>query len=367
MIAVQNVAPVNANFRSPADILRTRIQAELAGMTKQLAGSNLNDALTVHIRNWKNRFSTALAHQNVQHVLNENIRLLQELLRDPFHAPFDQNSVLGSDGIAYGQMSLTLHLQSVPAQYRNRSPMNPNDPTPFTTAPHPNIQYMVQWLESHHALVHDAEIENRYQQLRNQNNAPQIPVAPPAANSVEARLARIFALQAARENANQKALNEQAAKAEAQVNQYVQNVNAINVAHEQNVKNQVDRIQNIDQNFQANLQRVNQAIENMDKQIVDLEADHEAVIKQNEDVKKKISDVQQQDNQLAQLIKEAELEIKKRQQQMWKDIALAVVIVGGCAFGSWALAGVLQGSGIGMSVGTTAGGGGKLGIILAVG
>lgn len=364
------IAPISVNqpdvkYFSEGDILRRRVFAEIAGITKQLEGSGLNDELTGLIQNWKKSFKTSLAnYRNTQQVINQFVRLMQELLKDPLsNAPLDQNSVLGSDGRTYGDMSLSLHLNSVPAAYKNRSPLDPNNQSVFTTVPHSNVQYMVSWLESHHALLHDATIERQYRQLVNQHH-----VNPPSVASALDKIQRIKQRAAAFNKEKEEKSKKLEEHMENRLNLFSQSAAAIAQNQSQNMAALSNRIANAGQNFDAQMQQLNGVLNQLDQNIRQAEVDHEALNKEIAEVQSGIRKGELEDLLLRQQIHELELEMKKKKNEWVKDLAAALIVVGACAFATFAVTTILAASGSSVSgaVLPTLSKGIKLGITLTL-
>lgn len=187
---------------------RELFRAQLAGITRTIAQSGLEDEMTRNIDTWKQHFMQALqAEADPRETGTRYITLLQQLMRDSItSAPLDEGAVLGSDGNTYGQMSLDVYLLTVPAIYRGRSPLNANNPAPFTTTPHSCARHMVRFLRSYHALQESLELRQNFNRLmaQQQVNAPM-----DAAVARQERLNRIYARTAAANQAQAQRLRQQ--------------------------------------------------------------------------------------------------------------------------------------------------------------
>lgn len=154
----------------PPGALRRQLRGELEAIERVLAESPFHDEKTELIREWRQRFVEALRlapHEEV--VLQEYIPLMQRILCNPGgRVPLDENPVLGSDGRTYGQMYLDVYRASVAPAFRNRSPVEPQNPRDLAPTPHPVAQHMVGWLRTHDALRFSAGLRARYEQLRPQ-------------------------------------------------------------------------------------------------------------------------------------------------------------------------------------------------------
>jgi hypothetical protein len=195
----------------PPGALRRQLRAELEGIERVLAESPFHDEKTELIRAWRQRFVEALRLvPNEEEVLQEYIPLMQRLLCNPGgRVPLDEDAVLGSDGRTYGQMYLDVYRASVAAAYRNRSPVEHNNPRELAPTPHPVVRHMIGWLRDHGALRFSAGLRARHAQL-----LPQI-----REMDRQERIERIRARQAA--------LNErEAAQREENVREFEQGIDA---------------------------------------------------------------------------------------------------------------------------------------------
>lgn len=176
------VTPVSRNEVSSSPqfreaILRRQLQAEINEIHELLNQSPLHDETSETIREWTKHFSLTLQHEgNEQWILNQFTHFLQQILTDAItQGPLDHDSLLGSDGRAYGRMSLSVFLSTISEELRHRCPLDLNNPQPFTTTPHPIVSKMVTWLEQHGQLLHSAAIEKDYHQLVKENRLPSLP------------------------------------------------------------------------------------------------------------------------------------------------------------------------------------------------
>jgi hypothetical protein len=130
------------------NVLRRQIYAELAEIRDLLP--RYNDRLSQDIAVWHSNFDLSI-HTNADEepILQNYMRLLLEVLRDPIsQRPLDENCLLGSDGYTYQRETLERFGEHSPAQLRNRSPLNVNDPTHLEVRAHPLVQHLLQWHRS---------------------------------------------------------------------------------------------------------------------------------------------------------------------------------------------------------------------------
>lgn len=201
-------SPVQTRVQDPEylnneEALR-RIQrnAELAGIRDLLTQNQMNDTMTQSIRDWFNNFQTAFSSAVVgrearveREVRGNFIQSLQQILVDAiYQSPLDEETFLGSDRRTYTRRSLRRYQDSVPSEFRMRSPLNPENPAPLTFVPHPVVRYMIGWLDSHHARLTVPEMKAFNRPLEQEiMPPPQVPVEH------NAGIRRILAIQAERE------------------------------------------------------------------------------------------------------------------------------------------------------------------------
>lgn len=168
--------------------LRTRLTGELREIETCIRQWGRNDETTQLIDRWRNHFTQALhTNQDERETLRTHIDLMQRLLRDPIsREPFTDDAVLGSDGNSYSQETIDVYglPNALPAEWRGRSPLDIEDPRPFTTTPHLVIPHMIGWLRSHNSLL-----------------LPTAGQPPQSAATAEARQARIQRIAARTEEA----------------------------------------------------------------------------------------------------------------------------------------------------------------------
>lgn len=348
----QNFHPIKQEnpLLNPLDSLRRRLPAEINAISQQLMSSGLKDGKSLEIATWRDNFRAALnimvKNKNPQMILDQFIHLMQMILEEQ-----DENSVLGSDGFAYGKMNLAIKLNMFSPLYRKRSPSKPNDPTPLTTNAHPNVRYMIDWLKKHHSWHPNKEIKEQYEQLEKQDSVPQISVEPISSNPLLERLQRIriAAAQIAAEESQKKVLQEQQYKAQINfyVGCYVQNVQAISNLSDGNLAHQNDQLDNAQQNFDNRINELNNQSQQLENDIAHLEQQNQQLNQDLAQLQGNISQAQKEEIQLQILINETKKEIKKNKNKWIKDVVIAAGIVGACLFAQWALQAIASAAGTG--------------------
>jgi hypothetical protein len=176
----ENVFALNHNPILMEGALRREITGFLATVMQMVNQSNLRDTTTTEIRNWAQTFTARVGeHADVTKAQNEFILLLQEILSDPIESIRNPNAgttlaapLLGSDGITYATKTLSICIDSLPEEFKRRSPIHFADAAVLTTQPHPVAAYMVRWLQEKNANIISLQVEAEYQQLINENRLP---------------------------------------------------------------------------------------------------------------------------------------------------------------------------------------------------
>ncbi len=163
--------------------LHTRLIGELRQLETCIRQSGQVDTTTQLIEEWRTRFTEALqTNRDERDTLRTHIDLMQRLLRDPIsREPLTEDAVLGSDGHTYAQETIDVYSlpDALPAEWRGRSPLDIEDPRPFTTTPHLVIPHLIAWLRSYNSLLPPTA-----------HQPPQLPAGPEARR---ARIQRVFA------------------------------------------------------------------------------------------------------------------------------------------------------------------------------
>ena len=136
-------------------------------------------------------------------------RFLKELLIDPLSGLLLENTTyLGSDGMLYGHKTLQLYIHCSPLPYKDRSPINPDDPAPFTLKPYPLGKKFIDWvMMNQHVILSPEEeaIKNQIQASHQQLQvARQLPLLP-----TEENLPLIQCVRAEEERALQEKINQE--------------------------------------------------------------------------------------------------------------------------------------------------------------
>lgn len=315
------------------------IQVELEEIDRFLKQNRLDDAKTQEIVEWHRLFKKGLTTTADPRLLrNTFIERLQDILRDPMDIPLDEKSYLCSDGETYGHKTYRLYVHSV------------SGPVPFVEPPpHPVARRMVEWLKKHDALLFSDEQDQLYEALMEQIAQAQAP--PPALSREEKR--RLM-----RENrAQREALIVEEQKRD--LEQFEQRVNqdleartqAISQVQQdiQNLEGEVDvRIEQQRRDFQAQRDELAQILDNpppgpqeFQRQLEDLAGRIESALesqldvleeeipelqRSDEQIKGRLSDLENETKEVRKEIQETKIAIKKakkaRKKQMFKTIAM---------------------------------------------
>jgi hypothetical protein len=274
-----NYQPIHPVY-SPEDIrdtaLRRRLQVELSRIADRLAEAHLDDEMTQQIRLWRDRFFSSLrSNADVVAIQEEFTGLLQELLVDPIsQAPLDEEAVLGSDGRTYGAMSLTLYIHSAPEAFKGRSPLDPQDPTPFSSYSHPIVRHMTSWLKDHQALLHSEELERTYRELMDQRRTAAAAVQQ---NNRMDRIRRIREQQGQRDAErdvarNQRPLDRQLQQAAAEVAQNIRDqFFPVHQRMQDHAEHHFANLADLERRDQRQMIRLRGRVEQLDHEALELE------------------------------------------------------------------------------------------------
>ena len=256
------------------------------------------------------------------------------------------------NNLTYGYKSFCLYLISVPIAYRQRSPLNPEDPAKFTVSAHPMVRHMIHWLKKYKADLHSEEIENAYQKLMaHLKTKPSVSKKPPAPKKTEPlsddreerirQLKERAAKRKQQQNQKKAEFEENLTQLENDLNQMIQQGFAAIHQHAEEVAAmqaaKLDAIQNKDQ---EQMEILHNAVENLENEIQQLEQRNEELKSQIHRIHSMVREAEKEDLQLQLAINETRQAIKKRKKSWMKDLCTTVAIVGACAFSSWALQGI---------------------------
>lgn len=347
MISAVSQSPYTSHGQQIREVLpRLAMNAEIAGIRHLLdQHQNLQDPMSQDIRSWFENFSTFLrTNEDVESVKTQYIQLLQQLLVDPIaQAPLDEEAVLGSDLNTYGNRSLRVYLSSVPESIRHRCPLDINNETPFTTTPHPIVRYMTVWLRGHHALLHSAQVDAAYDNLRDQNNLPRLPTPQ------SERYRQLLEVQTRRDrqvSADVQAFAQQEAARHAQNAQNTRDRFAqMDARAQENDRNHHQQINEIARTQQTNIQNINQAIDQLerDSQNLTIQVQDQREHLGRTDIR--ITRLEREDANLHIAIKETERAIKKRNKGWAEALCITVACVGAGCLLSWAATSLLASTG----------------------
>ncbi len=340
---------VSASLKETA--ARRQLEAELSDINKTLTESNLQDDLTKMLRTWCTCFSYYLnLEDTADKAIKAYIPLLCELLVDPLTLnPLGDEPLLGSDGRTYSKMSLTMYYSGVPEQYRKRSPKEPNNEKLFSTKPHPVAKQLIEWLKTRKEYKPAQEEVRQYQEMIAVGNAPNI---PNAATVTAERIQRLRAIQAERAREERKSDGrENVAEAEREAARIVNAAYAPVHARIQQVADQnMQRVQANQAQTQASFAAIEQEIERLNQLAENLRKGIEELNAQINGTQATLSQSVKNTHQLERDINEAKKELAERKSEWLKDLCTVALVIGGSAFGGWALGQVLASMG---ATGTT--------------
>ena len=148
------------------DSLRRKIPAEFAAMQEEFRRhSDFIDVFTRNVREWLGDFKESFrVSADAEKVLKDFVGRMQVLAIDARTSrPLDEDPFLGSDGFIHSKQSIGVYRVQTPEPARSRSPVSKDDPRPFIVRAHSIARYMVRWLESHGARLHDGEMKAAFE------------------------------------------------------------------------------------------------------------------------------------------------------------------------------------------------------------
>jgi hypothetical protein len=416
----------NASYCDPKSNLRRRLPAEIKQLQLELAklSPHFQDQLTKKFVDWVNRFEKACREKDLESILIKFIWELQsDLLVDPIEdilfdsqnemGYIDEHALLGRDGIVYGSMSLAIWQAMASPEFRNRSPLSPEEPSDLHPIPYEPIKVILSWLRKYEPIPVSAKIKKKYEEIVKEckipkkapfsagsaaasnpfTKAPTTPPHEPKATASSAGSAatdnpftktppapshepkakaaadedgadiikRFLDAQAARK----KKLDEDNAfgqKEEANWGERFEKFksDASNLKEDigkqgQKIFSEINKNQKeFDQKFAA----VNKKVNQIEQEIVKLEKEAEEIKKKQSQLHSSIKFITHEHERLAKLIAETQQAInqKKKKKNRLKKILTIVAIVGICIFSTWALGLALEGSPIAAVVGPKSGG-----------
>lgn len=352
---------------------RRRVQGSVASLEGVVNRSGYeNDLMSEQIRDWKKTFQRVLRLKaDVVKTELEFMILLAELLQSPL-GPLDENSVLGSDGHVYGRKQLCVHLNQAREEERFRSPLNPQDPTNFTTTRHDIVCEMVLWLRRWvenfpydrnepafikiQRLLASEETQAAYKKMEEEN---RIPILPTIQSERQRRLAARIHRMKQRKLEEAKTVQEVYQEA-LSVQRAAEEQFQLQAQRRESVFHEIDKkIEGLSQRDQERLTQIRSQVTILDEEIGALDQQNKELDSRQKELGERITEVQQDDIILQKEINETRQAIKKRNQKWLKD----VLIMAGTAVACWGTTLVLQEVLQGIQITATAAGSGQGGMI----
>ena len=325
---------------------RTLIQ-DIKRFGDLLAASPLKDELTEILRIWQQNCSSGLELRNVdfQNVIQPFLDFLETILIVPvLKYPLDDECMLGNDGHTYGNNFLRLHSYRSAPPFDQRSPLKPDDPTPFTAVPHDIARTLIQWLKKYRPNFRSDTLDREVSQIP--ENGRQAFADPPPAqnkpNNLKERVKKILQEQA--ELKQEAAQREQIRLQERTLVEGKMDAIIVNnlVPFQQGVADKhADAHKRLD-NIEHPLQVLAQQTEQLDQEIHTLNYD---IIDLKDQLKRTDAQVDgaKADNiQLQIAIKETEQAVKNRDKGGFGEIISAIAAIAACAAASWAIQALLK-------------------------
>ena len=321
--------------------VKKQLLDELHSIQAQLKDSGMKDEMSNEIGNWCRDFTAALGSKvDPKIVLGKFICRLQELLKDPLAltsahslAPLDDRAIHGSDGRTYGYMTYSLYLISVSSEFRERSPLEPNNEKPFIVNPHFNVRFMINWLKTHDAQLLCEEIGKLYDQLSSQNALPVI-----ATTDHERRRQRILAKQAQLDSELATETETLDQETMDRVKSYAHQQFALlqkeaKVTYEKDLK----RVELMSENDKKLKEIQDRAIDKLENEAEVLKRDLQELRNKKKELSEEIEGANQDLNNLETTMNEARTALKERDKAWVKELVITACIIAGSYFGTFAL------------------------------
>lgn len=294
--------------------IRRKLFAELAEIGDLLSKSPLQDELTEKLRHWHSHFFNSLHPELIE---TQFLDLLEGYLTEALTGePLDEQTVLGSDGIAYGFMFLKIYQHQGASPYKERAPLSPLNDEVFTTCPHTVARHLVTWLKKKRPHFHPTKTEEEFRKL------------PP---QVDSRIAQLVARRKEREQSrSQMRLNMQSVSLMAS-HSFETTLEKVGELKKQNHQN----LAYLEQKDSAIKKTLEHLISDLTVGIKDLEKDIENLRDQQSRIDSQVHHLQMRDMQLKISILEVKAEIKKRDKRRMEACGLALAIVLGAGVGSF--------------------------------
>lgn len=354
--------------------LKKTIMDDLAVIKEKLDSHGMHDELSKDIMDWHTQFVNSLLLKNVdpKNVLDSFINLLKEKLIDPIsHDCLDEEAVLGTDGRTYGQISLDNYRNSsIAEEYKQGSPLDPENKAAFFTSPHHNVRYMLNWLRQNNALPESAEVKRPDIKPIDKKDDIKPQVTAVQSERIERLKARLADRQQNQQQLKQKEQEPsvdreikrpesdpipQADQKGERINQFFANLEpelARDVKEEvqQNVRQRVQEVaqhqfqqaNDLAQRDRERNQVLDRMMDELENGIVALDRENEVLADIVNNVDGQIDEAQRDDARLRMTINQIKQQTKKKKKSWIKDLIVAAAIVGVCIFATWALCGALS-------------------------
>lgn len=329
------------------------------------------DSVSRFILNWHQSITQLIADsKNPQEIYDDFKEQLKEGLVDSiFQSALDAQCLLGNDGETYTEKGLQVYRSMVPVQFQNRSPLHPEMEVPFETSPHVCARYMVAWLVSkkHNTPLRNAQneiLDKAYQELKDTSQK----IAPPSIDQDEA-IRQIMAhqaeLEAQKERDRNARIDASRVKFENKLKSTIQPIAEKKFAE---IRQKADQIyqkhgkeqENLNRRMNQQVEALQPVIDKIEQDIEDLKRRQQVNVVKKQTIKKGIDELHHTHQQLEAEKTKLQLEVKESQKAGAESLGSALITIGVCAFGTWAIKCAMEaagGTGAAITVKPTPGGG----------
>lgn len=312
---------------------RRRVQGDVAAAKRTVEEMRRDDPFTVSILHWFTAFTRGLDVATTQYASVQEIFLGQ--LKESLESETTRDLCLGTDNKVHSRHVYTLFLQQAVPAYRNRSPLNPGDRTPFSVSPHPVVVFLKEWLSDKKIVVAaDPEEEAFYRDLPAMQKVPEeaAPVAAPReapsplGRALEGLLQRRRQTEAERQAAMaqfRERLQEEGAAVRAPLDRVHERIEA-------NAAEREARMRALEQRTEEQIRVFRERIRQLDAEITEHAAARAALERDLTDLRADADNVRREQAEIRVAIQEAEKAIKEGQKNNFVEICVVIGIVVAC-------------------------------------
>lgn len=307
---------------APTPSSRMLLQAQFSSAKVELESLLSNNVITNELIEW---FSTALA--SLATVRDSDVDILRNAYLEQLKRYIESENMreicLGTDGKIYNRQAYELFLREAPPGYRNRSPSNPEDRSPFTVKRHPALVCIRNFLiRMGQEVAPNTAEEEFFERL------PALQGPPPP--SPEERLQALLRNRAATREQRAKAL----ADYEASLQERITTIAVPLLAAQANIarnREETDRrlaalearVEEDEESFKARIELLGAKLQNLIQE-------REKLDEETEQLKQENAALRQENAELRAAIRATEEKIKKNRDDAVIEVCIVVGTIVAC-------------------------------------